>query len=124
MSTGYTISIGYNSAHEKAEASEMLKRIVMEIQNKPSLIVSEAKRTNPFVSSNVLLPYAMAYEHPVRDATITVSVDSETGLTSVHQIASGGGDERRYKEIVRRAFCRLVIAEMHSLDMEVNLGVH
>lgn len=118
MSTGYYITIGYNSSKSRNEAEAALLQAVEEICATPEKILIEAHRVE---GVQVPQEYADNYRHPWSDLTIKV-FKAEDGL-NVMQMASGGGVERDYKETMRRAFCRLLIAAMHRQKCEVNLCV-
>lgn len=118
MSTGYTISVGYNSSFKKDEVGWELEKIVKSICIDPEQLIQEAKR----VEGKTIPPeYVESYHIPWKDLAIQIVI--QDGLPVVIQLASGGGDSRDLKEAVRRAFCRLVLAHMHSQGMEVNLTV-
>lgn len=130
MSTGYHISIGYNSGiscpakyiGENGEAWALLKSVVLEICNNVDLIVDEARRFGaPEQCKNGpdccnLTNHAERYKLPWQDQTIYFDEKRK----EVIQMASG---DREVKEHVRRAFCRLVMNEMHKHGVEINIVV-
>jgi hypothetical protein len=118
--TSYVISIGYNSGRVD-DSWENLKATAIKICNAPGRIVSEAIRINPEMPqshSSLLHEFAEPFKER-QDLTIKAYDESET----VYLIASGGNVERDVKEILRRAFCRLLIEDMHRQGVEVNLHV-
>lgn len=125
--TSYHISVGYNSGpHRDIEVWRVLQQVVDEIRREPTRIVMEAGREPHHCSGATMLEYAAAYL-PSEDPDLTLRVigpgdQEESG--EITQFASGGGTSRVVKELLRRAFCRLVIFEMHQRGMEVNLNVH
>jgi hypothetical protein len=122
MSTGYTLTIGYLSGHstklDKDEAWQELVRCVEQLRVQPERIVQEARRLNAPETCEegccTLLDMAQAYQHD--DGTLVLNHQEHYIL----QLASG---DRMLKEHVRRAFCRLVIEEMHRQGIEVCLQV-
>lgn len=129
MSTSYLISIGYNSGCscekdyiDKAKAWELLKNMVRSICADHTLIVDEARKfdapehceTGPECCT--LTNHAEKYKLPWTDRTIYFDEKKQ----QVVQMASG---DRLVKEHIRRAFCRLVMAEMHKLHVEINIVV-
>ena len=118
MPTGYHIQIGYNSATPRNDVVQRLLAVVDEICKTPELIIREVWRVE---NVNVPAEYADNYRKPWND--LTVKILDDNGQPEIMQMASGGGIERDYKECMRRAFCRLVIQEMHRTKHEVNLVV-
>lgn len=120
MVTTYRIETGYNSAHQNDEVWAALKQVVSTIQLNPALIEAEVLRLEPTANKALVEEIAALYKPPVHDLTIKVlEVDDQAVLQS----ASGGGVYRDAKESCRRAFCRLVIEEMHKRKMEISLIV-
>lgn len=136
--TYYYISIGYLSGYsypaDRAQAWTELKAVVSQIRNRTVTIAEEVMR--------VEVHRKQADKEIARRAA--ERFDSKKGLTSFsvvepHQEASGAivsgtivlvssvedGDARLFsiRESARRAFCRLVINEMHRRGIEVNLEV-
>jgi hypothetical protein len=133
VSTSYIIGIGYNSGASCdfkftssngffAEAWELLKSVVIEICNNPNRIVEEARKFSAAetcangTTCCTLEGHAEKYRIPWTDRTIAFDEKKK----EVVQMASG---DRLVKEHIRRAFCRLVINEMHKHNIEVNLMV-
>lgn len=122
--TGYYIEIGYLSGYsgpaDLDQAWDSLKNVVAILREQPANIVGEAMRVEGG-SLRKLLPFAERYHPKFTDGTIEVN-DAERQITQL--ASSGNGDAARVvKEQVRRAFCRLVIQEMHRRGIEVNLCV-
>ncbi len=121
--TGYTFSIGYISGHsykgDKDDAWLELVIVTEALKKRPDRIVAEARRLNAPEQCEqgccTLMSLAGAYQHT--DATIVIQHEEQT----IDQYASG---DRMLKEHVRRAFCRLLIEDMHRLGIEVNLKVY
>lgn len=121
MVTQYSIEVGYNSGNTCDEVWDALKQVVIAIQDEPQRIIDEVLRLEPTTDLQRLKEFAVCYCRPVEDLTIKV-IEDETGQY-ISQFASGGGDDRRMKESCRRAFCRLVLEDMHRKRMEVNIVV-
>ena len=123
--TGYHLSIGYNSRlPAKNDAFAVLKAEVARLRELPETILSEV--TVEYTERTPFVPFAAAFGVAAGDATITVWEPGQLGPGHDGQImllASGGGQDRAYKEVTRRAFCRLVIRCMHQKGIEVNLHV-
>lgn len=121
--TGYHIRVGYNSSWNTDDAWRELVAAVERLRNDPGAIIVEASRVEGATAAkfevSTLESYAMAY---ATDADLTLKV-LETPEREVIQLASGGGEGREIKELMRRAFCRLVIAAMHQWGIEVTLVV-
>jgi hypothetical protein len=121
--TGYHISIGYNSGGP-INAWELLVEAVEEVCAAPGHITAEVKRETLEWKDEELHDYV--YRYKARDdqtLTITPPDPDDDKDGEVMQLAGGGGEGRRIKEAVRRAFSRLVILKMHKLGIEVNLVV-
>ena len=123
--TSYILEVGYNSCNNKEDVSDELKKVAIEICEQWTEISDEASlMSSPYYKS--LFEYAESYgtcgEDGTNDLTLKIDKDEE-GLYYLRQAASGGGESREVKEHLRRAFCRLVIREMHKKGMEVNLRV-
>ena len=68
----------------------------------------------------MLAEYLEAYRE---EKDLTMFHTGEGDERAVVQFASGHGEGRLIKESLRRAVCRLLIADMHNEDVEVNLRV-
>lgn len=122
MATGWCLSPGYNFDSSPERAWAELKDVVADLRERDDLIASEAMRQGaPHRDSagTSILEYAEAYKTPSVDATIRIDEKAK----AVRQLATGVGDDRAMKHHVRRAFCLLVITEMHRRGFEVNLVV-
>lgn len=119
--TGYHISIGYN-ANGSLNAWALLMETVEEVCAAPGHIIAEVKRETLEWKDDELHDYV--YRYKARDdQSITITPPEGDKNGEVMQLASGGGESRRIKEAVRRAFSRLVMLRMHKLGIEVNLTV-
>jgi hypothetical protein len=119
--TQYRIEVGYNSSKDRDEVWEALKQVVIAIQDQPQRIIDEVLRIEPTANLERLKEFAVCYCRPVEDLTIKV-IEDETGRY-ISQLASGGGSARDMKESCRRAFCRLVLEDMHRKKMEIKIVV-
>lgn len=117
------IEVGYNSSYDKAEVGEKLRAVVADIQANPQRITDEVRRVEPGITAEELESFVESYRAPVNDLTCRIVDDEETKLPRVHQCACGGGRSRDLKEICRRAFARLVLADMHREHMDVSFTV-
>lgn len=117
--TTYVIEIGYNPGHIAEFINGKLLQVVEEICKEPEQILAEVKRVE---DHEVPVEYAYAYRTPWADQTISRHTGEDQSLQII-QCASGGGEGRSYKEMMRRAFCRLVMERMHSFGVEVNVRV-
>ena len=133
--TGYHITIGYNSGHHKEEVWEELKNIVNLIRNNPQQIAEELLAVEKFgpnyclptnsvesVDEDTIREFAQYYKKAT-DATLQILEDEDIEKCQIMQLASSGGGYRDLKEQLRRAFCRVVLREMHKRGMEVNIIV-
>lgn len=127
MSTGYRVEVGYNSSWHRDDAWERLKAEAQRVRSDGQAILAEARRVEALrvdeFSAEVLGEYVAAY---AADADLTLTIHesaSEDERPCIRQLASGGGESRDIKELLRRAFCRLLIAAMHREGIEVNLVV-
>ncbi len=120
--TSYTLSIGYISGYsfkgDKDDAWQALVNCVEALKRNPDRIVAEARRLDAPEQCKhgccTLQETAGAYLND--DATLVIYHSDR----AVRQFASG---DRMLKEHVRRAFCRLVMEDMHRQGIEVNLQV-
>jgi len=122
--TGYHISLGYNSGYSgSGDPWEKIREIVAFLRNFPALIVSEARAVEPFQwTDEEIREYLDAYSK-AEDLTLREKTDEETGKPYLLLLASGGGESRKIKEALRRAFCRRIIWEAHKQGIEVSLIV-
>lgn len=128
--TGYHISVGYQSGGpDKDEAWEILKRVVLDLCNAPALIADEAITFG--MDRATAIEYADAYvgaseaTRGTEDSTLRIieANAAEETPAQIMQLAGGAGPSRPIKEAMRRAFCRLVMTEMHKLGIEININV-
>lgn len=129
--TSYTLSIGYLSGYstdlDRDAAWLALLESVNARRSDPQAIIREAKRFDaPDKCRNgccTIAEAAAAYDPSNNDLTVVViderGPDGEDNRRVV-QYASG---DRDLKEHVRRAFCRLIIQDMHRRGIEVDLSV-
>ena len=122
MATSYSIEVGYNSCHNRDDAWGVLKEVCESIQSNPTSIFDEVFRLEPDINRTEILGVCGLYEPPVQDLTIRIVESDER--RAIVQMASGSGPSRDAKESCRRAFCRLVIEEMHRRKMEVSMSVY
>lgn len=123
--TGYYISVGYNSSFSADEVWDEFKRVGQEIANKPDAICLEASRVDDFGMAE-LKEYGEAFVQEQEDLTIRfkdADPNDEDSEPQIVMYASGGDPSRSLKESVRRAYIRLVLQEMHSKQMEINIQV-
>jgi hypothetical protein len=121
MVTSYSIEVGYNSGKQPDEVWEALKNAVAKIQANPQQLFVEILQFEPDANLQMIEEIVGNYKAPVNDLTLKV-VEKE-GFQAVWQWASGGEPYRGAKESCRRAFCRLILYEMHQQKMEVNIVV-
>lgn len=127
--TGYHISIGYLSGYDKDEAWKVLKMTVLDLCHNPHHLVDEAVRFG--VDPRTACEYAAAYvgaseaTQGTEDSTLRIIEKNEAEGTppQIMQLAGGSGESRTIKEAMRRAFCRIVMREMHKLEIEININV-
>jgi hypothetical protein len=115
--TSYKLTDGYSGDFDRDEIWTELLAVVDLVREDTNRIVNEALRIEPRANKRKLQELAMYYKKPAIDLTIQIRENEE--YRGVFQLATGGG----LKESVRRAFCRLVIEEMHKRKMEVSLVV-
>jgi len=126
MSTTYIIQIGYLSgastqiSHD--EAWKILKEYTARLSRQPQIIHDEAVKfgapeTCPCGCGATLMEHCEIYGED-HNPGIPLIIDDQR--QQIVQLASGS---RTMKEHVRRAFCRLLIYEMHRHGIEVNLTV-
>lgn len=128
--TGYHISVGYQSGGpDKDEAWEILKRVVLDLCHAPARIADEAisygmDRASAIEYANAYVGASEAWRG-TEDSTLRIieANAAEDTPPQIMQLAGGAGPSRTIKEAMRRAFCRLVMAEMHKLGIEININV-
>lgn len=127
MSTGYTIEIGYISGYSwngnREDAWLLLAGAASIIAKHPQFIEEEALRFGapkvcPCGCGATLKEHCEVYQHEYITDGGPLLIDHEKQV--IFQMASGN---REMKEHVRRAFCRLILYEMHKLGIEVNIIV-
>lgn len=124
MSTGWTISIGYNS-HASGDGADLwaaLKASAEKWRHAHEIIDMEAEKFNApdKCDGEWRLAYSEVYAKDWADGG-PLHVSEERHCLLIR--ASGGGCSRDMKEHVARAFCRLIINDMHHQGIEVNLTV-
>jgi len=123
--TGYYIRLGYNSGYSseysKEQYEEQLLTSINELCIHTHRVVSEVLRLEPTWDSSLLEQYTKSYGEK-KDLTLTIARDEEGELV-INQCASGGEVARKIKESLRRAFCRLIMEEMHKKGIEVSVTV-
>jgi hypothetical protein len=122
--TSYTIEVGYNSTHDRADVGRKILAVIADLQANPEKIGTEVLRIEPDRDAERLKDFTEMYRAPIQDLTLKVTEDSEReNLPVVRQSASAGGESRDYKEACRRAVCRLVLDACHRERMEVSITV-
>lgn len=128
--TGYHITLGYQSGISRRVGDqgtdwEHLKAAAEMLCQHQDQIAAEVRKERVLVSAEVLDEYVSRYRLSGDEEDLTLNFVEPSGdeKGEVWQAASGGGESRAIKEAVRRAFCRLLILEMHRLGIEVNLTV-
>jgi|ERR1043165_2461901 hypothetical protein len=129
--TGYHISIGYLSGgpYDKEDAWEILKQVALDLCNAPARIADEAISFG--MNRDIATEYAAAYvgasiaTRGTEDSTLRIIEANEKEGTApqIMQLAGGADPSRSIKEAIRRAFCRLVMYEMHKREIEININV-
>jgi len=122
MSTAHVIQVGYNSAHHKKDVWKELKEYVGYLCSSNFKIADEAKKYTSKISHDQLDEFGKSYKE-CKDLTIRIHDNEDVDECYIRQMSSGGGVDREIKEQLRRAFCRLVLERMHSLNMEINISV-
>ena len=124
---GYHIRIGYNGGGgaEKEESRwQSLIRAARNVADRPQRIVDEARRLGAPEQCDQgcceLATFADNYASDFSTPGHPVSIIDQEDDRQIMQLASTG-DELKY--CVRRAYVRLVIEEMHRLNIEVSLSV-
>lgn len=138
--TGYHLRLGYDSGCSGSRSDEERWRILLEvveaIRMDPERIARDAALVEG-VDVETAREYAAAFatrgpdcgpndlRQLTEDLTLVVFLPSvrEDRIGEVVSLASGWGPARRWKERTRRAFCRLVIHDMHRKGAEVCLSV-
>lgn len=118
--TTYIIKPGYPSTSSKKEiwfAIVCIVNMLCEEKNH-NLILEEVVKENDGID---LLEYVNKYILPCDDMTIRINQEKDIEKCAIIQTASGGGEERENKEIVRRAFCRCIINMLP--DMNINMEI-
>lgn len=131
--TGWHITLGYASSYGEARtregAEQLLETLAYEVADHILDILDEVKRTNVSREDEdgvQLFTYARKYQ--IRDDSfITIStVTNAVGdvvETSIVLLASGGGISRTMKEHLHRAYCRLLMMEMHRHGLDIQISV-
>ena len=122
--TGYIISLGYQSGYSRNARDDLwaiLRNAALAICADPVRLANEAVSFGApeLLDGERLMDYARQYEKR-EDATIMFDDEERC----IRQLASGSGAPRILKEHMRRAFIRMVMAEMHRQGIEVNILVY
>lgn len=123
--TGYHIRLGYNANSDNADNWPILEKAAFDLCEHPIRLYNEAVDFGcpQQLDGAYLSNYAEAYKQH-EDATITI--DEGTDIDNPPQImilASGGAPGRTFKEHLGRAFCRLLLIEMHRRGIEISITV-
>lgn len=129
MATSYRIAPGYDSGASTdvcmAERNETFLRLAREVADDPRRLVQEALAFGTPAwgdPGESIAEYAEAF-HTRDDLTLQFDYDAEAEKPLVRMCASGGNPARALKEHLRRAYIRLLVAEMHRAGLEVNVYV-
>lgn len=124
---GYHIRIGYNGGGNSAEEEFRWQSLVQSartVADHPQRIIDEARRIGAPEQCDQgcceLATFADNYANDFSTPGHPVSIIEREDDRQIMQMASAG-DELKY--CVRRAYVRLVIEEMHRLNIEVSLSV-
>jgi hypothetical protein len=125
--TSYTIRLGYQSGYSGEITWEELKALALAIADDPEAICREAVAFGAptHLGSGSLREAAENYRTR-EDLTLKfheADPADEDSEPCIRQSASGGAPYRVLKEHLRRAFCRLLMAEVHRRGAEVSLTV-
>lgn len=134
MCTGYHLRVGYCSGssgeHDAYKNWQMLVQLVGEIRDQPGMIIKEVERVGDQDKHDGTLLWSAAEDMSTAAAEAgsqaCMVIDDPPGGGRDREVllmASGGKPGRAAKEAVRRAFCRVVIEEMHRRGIEVSLVV-
>lgn len=131
MATFYTIEIGYLSGEQYEDSKDaawaFLKKVVYEIANSPDALWDEARNFDAPEMCDCgedNCPYSLAdwceafTDDKIADGSNAYKINEDGKY--IIMIASGN---RRMREHVCRAFCRLMIKRMHEQFIEVNIRV-
>lgn len=126
MTTGYTIRLGYQSGYSMMTSDDdlwsVLKTTALCICDTPQRIAAEALRFGApeRIGEASLAELADAFRER-KDLTITFADHGDDRY--IHMFASGSVPYRPLKEHLRRAFIRLLIADVHQLGIEISIQV-
>lgn len=114
MKTIYELSPGFNWINSEL-AWPALVEAVKRLQLMVGFVVSE---------TTIMHHHLGAYDvRKMAEAMLpTVVIDEED--STVTFVAALEGRDRLYEDSIIRAFCRLVIVDMHRKQLEVNLSVY
>ena len=124
MSVTYVIEKGYESNCVEV-FNKKLENVINDIVVDHDLIIKEIKKEKEIyseVEKDIRLNYLPLYIDCLTgvnpDLTIQLKKDNN-GFLKIFQTASGGGEEREIKELIRKAICRLIILEMNKININV-----
>lgn len=126
MAILYAISVGYNPSIPKEDVWSKMVEVVNELRINSQKIVDEVLRLEPDADKEMTKSVSEMYSPLTDDEDLNIKVivsDGKGRHSYIMQSASGGGQWRLVKESCRRAFCRLVLEEMHKNKMEINIDV-
>lgn len=111
--TGYYIETGYCSQVNEKEQNRWLENIV----NNLDLEKIKEIAIDLGVNENVAREYIERYE---KRNDLTIKTEIQNGKVIVSQLASGGGEERRYKEKMRIAVAIYLLMEAAKVGINLN----
>jgi hypothetical protein len=131
MSTGHTISIGYNGNSSTSLTDEEAFQVMVEhisylIQENPAVIIGEALAGGASQQADgwPIADFVAVYKKPVVEGgPMQVFRGVDVDSLYVHISCSGGGESVYMKEHIARAICRLAMRHMHEKSINVNITV-
>ena len=126
--TGYHIQIGYNAqgGHPDDLWGDLVKTVRF-VCSHPERIIAEARRLGAPEKCErgccTLATHAAVYADPIGQDGHPVKFIDRPGEPQNRQVMQLAAAADPIKYHIRRAFIRLLIAEMHKQEIEVNLTV-
>lgn len=122
----FRLSVGYigGFAEGREKAWKFLKHCALDLKNDPDMallrIEGEILRLFPNESGASVEEFCETAKYYLENAR-DFGIVEEGKFISLK--ASGSGDEGSIRELVCRAICRLIIYDMHKMNIDINMEV-
>ena len=127
MSIGWTIEVGYISGYtcdyDPSQAFKIVQDYALGLTTRPTWIVREVLEENGLIEEAEIKPLVDIYNEIDGNPLRIEEFGDEGSSPYIHILASGTDESRVMKEIVARAFVRLLLKYAHGQGFDLNITV-